>query len=590
MIDEHPITSAAPPGIPVMPAGGKGQSTVNSGQGLADKFQSPNANPLVGGTNSAFVPQAPLPPIKVPTLKVNPPSPKVAGGQSSEQTSDKKVVNQDSRIKIHEPIPSLNSPLPNTQPIMAALQPVGSPAFKNNEGPVIKTAAPPATEKEQKELEERAKQMVKELDSLKQETIGGGGSIPIKTPSALKAAVITTALLVVGLGTFVGIRLLNTRQTTEQRSQAGYSWCSNPVNCGGSVCLDAHTAAQSCHEAGSSDYTGLCWNKTADCSDGSCLNGGCGQLPPPNPTNIPYCGASVDIASCTGMTQCIGSYKVYKQCPANNCWKELKDCTPNLCYAIDSQNADCGGIVVQPSPSVPPPTPLPTISNAPWPNCSNFSGTGFNGIACGGCNDGNDPRGGGATGYGCNSSGILTHCTCPGLASTAQGCGHDNGTCTDHAAGTVTFSQNCGLEQIDTTVPGFEHSSISITHEVPCLSPTPTSPPVQPTNTPRPSATPTPIIQPSVTPTPIMACSQINYSSTNPNFGDTVTLTCGGTPTGAAARAEFQFALNNGVYADIANTTTTTARLTINQIGHYNVRCRVCRDATATSCTAWQGI
>jgi hypothetical protein len=92
-----------------------------------------------------------------------------------------------------------------------------------------------------------------------------------------------------------------------------------------------------------------------------------------------------------------------------------------------------------------------------------------------------------------------------------------------------------------------------------------------------------------VTPTPILACTTIGYSNSNPVYGDMVTLTCTGTPAGNVGYTYFQV-LRPGatIWEDLTNATNTTATFAVNQVGHYETRCRVCWAQDVTSCTAWQ--
>jgi hypothetical protein len=191
---------------------------------------------------------------------------------------------------------------------------------------------------------------------------------------------------------------------------------------------------------------------------------------------------------------------------------------------------------------------------------------------------------------------------CPGSGDFPSGCSDNGVLIKDYAqvGDTVCIEDTayCGTHQIDygcfSTLSSYTigWASGKTWDDAVCEDVSPTSPPTQPSNTPAPIRTPTPTlppgVTPSVTPTPVLACTAIQFSSMNVNYGDTVTLTCTGNPAGDVGYAYFQYSVNSGAYQNITNATNTTAQFKIDRTGSYNVRCRVCRSADVATCTGWQ--
>jgi hypothetical protein len=83
-----------------------------------------------------------------------------------------------------------------------------------------------------------------------------------------------------------------------------------------------------------------------------------------------------------------------------------------------------------------------------------------------------------------------------------------------------------------------------------------------------------------VTAAPVLACTGLTQTPVaTPTIGQTVTFTCAGTITPAAAATlsyKFRYSLDNGADQLLTNTTATTAQLAITACGTYSVQCKVC--------------
>ncbi len=79
---------------------------------------------------------------------------------------------------------------------------------------------------------------------------------------------------------------------------------------------------------------------------------------------------------------------------------------------------------------------------------------------------------------------------------------------------------------------------------------------------------------------PVLACTGLTQTPVaTPTIGQTVTFTCAGTITPAAAATlsyKFRYSLDNGTDQLLTNTTATTAQLAITACGTYSVQCKVC--------------
>jgi hypothetical protein len=165
-----------------------------------------------------------------------------------------------------------------------------------------------------------------------------------------------------------------------------------------------------------------------------------------------------------------------------------------------------------------------------------------------------------------------------------QGCSATNADVTKYGLQSASIEQDCGTEQIDVTdgckydfYPGAPYADFTSSDTNKDCSGT------------SPTKTPTPVKSPTPTVTPVLACTTLGFSNNNPNYGDTVTLTCTGTPNTSVNYAYFQYSVDGAAYQNINNVTSVTAQLTINRVGTYNVRCRVCGSSTdLATCTGWQ--
>jgi len=432
------------------------------------------------------------------------------------------------------PQPAVEPPLPT--PAAPPISPVTPPTPPPPLPPV--PVEKPLSEEERKALEQKAKQVIGELDQ-----IGGGGNKKKSSGVGLKAVLAAMAIMVVGAGTFVGIKLLGTEQVADERSQALDNECSNPVACTGEqYCLTNTELYARCHEGTATGS--ICWKLVINCEDEDKVCRGSACETPYTPPATPAEGQPTTAPS----HYCVGDY-----CNVGGHFSS--SCYVNHWYCDERKTG----------------------------------------------------------GAGCNDNLIRS-----GVQSSS-------------------FERDCGTEQIDVTqgCPYDFYTNVNLsdfnsrTYDEDCTD----EPPVEPTDTPTPSntptATPTPTIipacnsvcdsnaqcpgdlvcditgsgrcrldlcltesdcncPPTATPTPVLACFEVSLSNMDPNYGDTITLTCDETAEGmTAVRSEFQVSINQGAYTDIANEGAMTAQYTINSIGNYRFRCRVCADETDTSCTAW---
>lgn len=138
--------------------------------------------------------------------------------------------------------------------------------------------------------------------------------------------------------------------------------------------------------------------------------------------------------------------------------------------------------------------------------------------------------------------------------------GYTGGACTDTNGKkyTGTLGCFCGTVQVDTP-----NGHTSYTSSCGCNESENDNPPA--------SAPPT---------APVMACTGLTYTPTTaPVIGSVLTFTCTGsiTPTTAGTLSyKFRSSINNAAPTPLANTTPTTARLTIAACGDYKVECQTC--------------
>lgn len=140
-------------------------------------------------------------------------------------------------------------------------------------------------------------------------------------------------------------------------------------------------------------------------------------------------------------------------------------------------------------------------------------------------------------------------------------------------AQSTSFEGKCGtVEQLDVSCGQSGYVTSRTRKNAECFS------------TPRSSGTPRPSTPSSPTPTPSgapsMSCTGITRAPTTaPVVGSALTFTCAGQvrPTSAGTlNYKFRYRVNSGAYTTLANATATTAQLTIEACGSYEVQCQAC--------------
>jgi hypothetical protein len=119
------------------------------------------------------------------------------------------------------------------------------------------------------------------------------------------------------------------------------------------------------------------------------------------------------------------------------------------------------------------------------------------------------------------------------------------------------------------------------------------SPSPSPSGSPEPS--PSPSVSPSPSPSPELSCVGLTKDIAAPVLNSAVTFTCEANFSGTSPIAYFSHSLNGSptyiidpiAYPIDITTKTASKTMTINQLGSWNVQCRVCTDTTATTCTTW---
>jgi len=123
-------------------------------------------------------------------------------------------------------------------------------------------------------------------------------------------------------------------------------------------------------------------------------------------------------------------------------------------------------------------------------------------------------------------------------------------------------------------------------------------PNVVPSPTPSPSPNPSASPHPSASPNPSVACVDLTKDVDTPKVGDEVTFSCEASFSSTSNPvAFFRYSRNGGTsfsgglptggVAVNATTHQASYNITIDQVGDWEVQCRVCTDSTATACTAW---
>lgn len=89
-----------------------------------------------------------------------------------------------------------------------------------------------------------------------------------------------------------------------------------------------------------------------------------------------------------------------------------------------------------------------------------------------------------------------------------------------------------------------------------------------------------------------VVCGSLGKDVTAPQLNQTVTFTCNGSFSAVDPVYEFRHRVDGSGYTVVPGTanaskTAATAQVTINQAGTWEAQCRVCTDASKTSCTTW---
>lgn len=89
-----------------------------------------------------------------------------------------------------------------------------------------------------------------------------------------------------------------------------------------------------------------------------------------------------------------------------------------------------------------------------------------------------------------------------------------------------------------------------------------------------------------------VVCGSLGKDVGAPELNQTVVFTCTGNFSAVDPVYEFRHRVNSGSYTVVAGTpnadkTRATAQVTISQTGTWEAQCRVCTDASKTSCTTW---
>lgn len=104
-----------------------------------------------------------------------------------------------------------------------------------------------------------------------------------------------------------------------------------------------------------------------------------------------------------------------------------------------------------------------------------------------------------------------------------------------------------------------------------------------------------PLLSPSPSPLPPpggVVCGSLGKDVGAPQLNQTVVFTCTGNFSAVDPVYEFRHRVGSGSYTVVPGTPSTdktraTAQISINQAGDWQVQCRVCTDASKTSCTTW---
>lgn len=89
-----------------------------------------------------------------------------------------------------------------------------------------------------------------------------------------------------------------------------------------------------------------------------------------------------------------------------------------------------------------------------------------------------------------------------------------------------------------------------------------------------------------------VVCGSLGKDVSAPQLNQTVMFTCTGSFSAVDPVYEFRHRTDSGSYTVVPGTpntskTVATAQVTINQAGTWEAQCRVCTDASKTSCTTW---
>lgn len=101
---------------------------------------------------------------------------------------------------------------------------------------------------------------------------------------------------------------------------------------------------------------------------------------------------------------------------------------------------------------------------------------------------------------------------------------------------------------------------------------------------PLPSPTPSPTPHPSAPP---LACISLSKTPSTVTLGSAVTFTCQSEPN--AVKYDFRYKVDNGNYSNLLpdGPNISSTNLMITQAGSYRVECRACKDQSGTNCTNW---
>jgi hypothetical protein len=406
-------------------------------------------------------------------------------------------------------------------------------AEKKSEEPQVK---PTIIAGSTKDLEKKAKDLLKDLDKSVPTTAAADGGKPKKkrrSGGVTKMALAAVLVVMMGAGGVVGVNLFKMNQSTETRSQAAS--CSAYKECSCYPADEEHCAYDS---NGAKNYFTIygCSNGNASCNIICQGTKDCEKevAPPPVEERCSDPDAAIGADACsTKDGKNTGQYCECQYVSGMAVWR----CEVNLseCPTGDDSVAGAGACI-----------------GANGSLVSAVGGVEVKGNCLVSTNG--QPR----TFYSYKCDNMET--------DENKGCQEDEKLITAPQACLSVPSEGwCGILQID--YPDNENLCF-VSTKIPC-----------------PSKSPEPSDEPVVNP---LSCTGLQSTAgTAPKIGNKVVFTCSGQGDGLS-KYEFQYKIDDGAYVPLAASTTDKSKsveLTISQAGVYKAQCRVCK--ADNTCTAW---